>query len=154
MTNEKILKYERLNIGCGIAIEENAINLNLSTLPRVDVVWDLDKFPYPFPDNTFKEILAQDIMEHLDDIFKVMEEVWRILKPGGTIYIHTTFWKTEDSYTDPTHKHFFTLRSFDYFDPSKDLGGLKYGWQATRKFKILKKYLDKNGFTNFLLKKI
>lgn len=146
-----------LNIGCGRCkeplIEGKEIRVDILDMPEVDVIWDLNKFPYPFEDNKFDKIIARDILEHLDDIFGVMEQLHRILKVGGTIYIHTTYWKTEDSFTDPQHKHFFTLRSFDYFDKDTQLGR-DYGFYSRVNFKILEKYLDGNGYTNFVLKKI
>jgi len=142
-----------LELGCGMHPRPGAINVDKLDLPGVDVVWDLDKFPYPFKDEEFDEIYGQDIIEHLDDVFMVMEELYRILKLGGTIYFHTTYVKNEQSFTDPSHKHFFTLDSFDYFDNSTDLGKA-YSFYTKARFKILNKYLDNNNYTNFLLKKV
>lgn len=142
-----------LELGCGKLPREGAVNVDKIKLPGVDVVWDLNKFPYPFKDEEFDEIYGQDIIEHLDDVFKAMEELYRILKTGGTVYFHTTYCKNEESFRDPSHKHFFTLDSFDYFDPETDLGK-EYGFYTKARFKILNKYLDNNNYTNFLLKKV
>ncbi len=142
-----------LEIGCGLKPREGAINVDKLDLPGVDIVWDLEKFPYPFNNNIFDEIYAHDIIEHLDDIIGVMEELYRILKPGGKVYIHSTYSKNDESFRDPTHKHFFTLDSFDYFDPSTPTGK-DYSFYTKARFRILKKYLDGGNWTNFILEKI
>lgn len=46
---------QKLTIGCGKKIEEGYINLDKIALKGVDIVWDLDKFPYPFEDNTLRD---------------------------------------------------------------------------------------------------
>ncbi|RLI98717.1 MAG: hypothetical protein DRP00_01425 [Candidatus Aenigmatarchaeota archaeon] len=94
------------------------IHLDKVKLPHIEVVWDLNKFPYPFPDNYFDEVIATHVLEHLDDLASVMKEIWRILKPGGKLKITAPHFSNYDAYRDPTHKHFFTFESFDYFDPN------------------------------------
>ena len=39
---------KRLNIGCGKKNKNGYINLDLLKLPNVDVVHDLNQFPWPF----------------------------------------------------------------------------------------------------------
>jgi len=46
-----------------------------------------DKFP--FPDNTFDSCVSNYVCEHLEDPEKHLEEVWRILKPGGAYAFRT-----------------------------------------------------------------
>jgi predicted SAM-dependent methyltransferase len=56
----------KLNIGCGKKILEGYVNLDKIKLPGVDVVQDLNKYPWEFQDNTFDEIYADNVMEHLE----------------------------------------------------------------------------------------
>ena len=55
------------------------------------------------------------ILEHLDNVYKVMEEVWRMTKNGGKIIIFSPTRFSSALYDDPEHKRAFTLKSFDYF---------------------------------------
>ncbi|HPC10341.1 MAG TPA: class I SAM-dependent methyltransferase, partial [archaeon] len=66
----------KLNIGCGKKILKGYINLDVVKLPGVDIVHDLNKYPWPFKDNYFDEIYADNVLEHLDDIIKPIEEIW------------------------------------------------------------------------------
>ena len=47
---------------------------------------DLQKIP--FEDNTFDIVISEEVMEHIQDYNKALDEVYRVLKPGG-IYIFT-----------------------------------------------------------------
>src|SRR6185312_16493300 len=69
---------------------------NLTTLdnnPRhkPDVVWDLNQRPLPFDDETFDEIHAYEVLEHIGtqgdwrSFFAEFSEYWRILKPNGAL---------------------------------------------------------------------
>lgn len=43
----------------------------------------------PFPDNSFNVVVMWDIIEHLADPVSALQEVFRILKPGGYIFAST-----------------------------------------------------------------
>lgn len=76
------------------------------------------KFPYPFEESSFDEIYVDNVIEHLDNVVKVMEEINRISKPGGLIVIKVPYFRSKYAFIDPTHKHFFTMDSFTYFNPT------------------------------------
>jgi len=46
-------------------------------------------FELPFPQSCFDTVFMIDVIEHLSDPLKTMEEVCRILKPGGTLFLQT-----------------------------------------------------------------
>jgi len=60
-------------------------NLNYVTTdlnsPLADVKADICNLP--FDDNTFDVILCNHVLEHIPDDRKAMEELYRVLKPGG-----------------------------------------------------------------------
>ncbi len=49
--------------------------------PLADVLADICNLP--FKDNEFDFILCNHVLEHIDDDFKAMQEIHRVLKPGG-----------------------------------------------------------------------
>ncbi len=104
-----------LDIGCGKNKIAGAIGVDINLETDADVIHDLNTFPYPFADNEFHEVQCDSILEHLDDFFRIMEEIHRITIPEGIVRIKVPYYTSFDAYTDPTHKHFFTSRSFDYF---------------------------------------
>jgi SAM-dependent methyltransferase len=107
----------------------------------VDVQHDLSVYPWPFEDEQFENGLAQDIIEHMLHVIPFMDECWRIIKPGGKLLIRTTYFESEQSYKDPTHFHFFTLDSFDFFDPETDTGKA-YLWYTDKKWKVDRRAID------------
>src|SRR4051812_1511318 len=72
---------KKLNIGCGTDTKEGWVNLDAAGLPGVDVVHDIEKLPLPFADDSFDEILAQDVLEHVEYV-PVLQDLRRILKKG------------------------------------------------------------------------
>jgi SAM-dependent methyltransferase len=110
---------EKLNIGCGNDILEGYVNLDIAPLPGVDVVHDITKFPWPFESDSFTEVRLINVLEHLPDTVKTIEEVWRISKDSARIVIRVPYWNCWQSFADPTHKRLFHQRTFDFFDPTK-----------------------------------
>ena len=114
-------KANQINLGCGSLPMAGWTNVDLVPLPGVDVVHDLDVFPWPFEDGQVSVIRAFDVFEHVDKPLEFMNECWRVLRDGGLLMIHTGHWQTENAYTDPTHKRFCTERTFDYWCVGNDL---------------------------------
>ena len=104
-----------LDVGCGKKKLPDAIGIDCNAQSAADILHDLNQFPYPFADNQFDEVNCDSILEHLDDLFRVMAELHRITKAGGLFHIKVPYYTSFDAFTDPTHRHFFTSRSFDYF---------------------------------------
>ena len=105
----------KLNLGCGTDIKNGYVNLDIMPGKEVDVVHDVNKFPYPFPKNHFDEIYASHILEHVDDVMKVMAEIYRILKPNGTIEVKVPYYSSAGAFQDITHKHFFAEDTIKYY---------------------------------------
>jgi SAM-dependent methyltransferase len=104
-----------LDLGCGQHKLPGALGVDFCADSDADVIHNLNQFPYPFPNDRFDAIHCDSILEHLDDIVQVMTEIHRIAKPGAHIEIIAPYFTSVDAYTDPTHKRFFAMRSFDYF---------------------------------------
>ncbi|MCL5004199.1 MAG: methyltransferase domain-containing protein [Patescibacteria group bacterium] len=128
-----------LHLGCGKNKREGSVGVDRLPLPGVDVVFDLNQFPYPFNDNEFDLVVAEHILEHLTDLVSVVEEIYRVTKIGGRVEIICPHFSSADTFTDLTHQCFITSRSLDYFVPGSDL--YKYAYSNKAKFKALKKEL-------------
>lgn len=109
------------NIGCGHLIYPDVVNLDAVPMPGVDVVHDLDAYPWPFDDASLDEIWASQVFEHVADPIAFMRESWRILRSGGLLHITTPHYLSENAHTDPTHRRFCTERTWDYWCASTDL---------------------------------
>ncbi len=104
-----------LDLGCGQRKLPGSVGVDFNQDSDADVIHDLNRFPYPFPNDQFDVVHCDGILEHLDDIVRVMEEIHRIARPGGRVEVIAPYFTSVDAYTDPTHKRFFSMRSFDYF---------------------------------------
>ena len=104
-----------LDIGCGKNKAKGAIGIDINPSSDADIIHDLNIFPWPLADDEFDKIICRDILEHIDDIPKTMEEIWRIGKNGAIVEIVAPFPSSRWLYTDPTHKRAFTSKSFDFF---------------------------------------
>jgi len=104
-----------LDVGCGRKKIEGSVGIDMVELPGVDIVHDLNVFPWPFKDGIFDEIYMFDSIEHLNDTTKVMEESHRLLKVGGKLYIRTCYWNHKHAFSDPTHVTYFTEVTWDFF---------------------------------------
>lgn len=125
----------KLNLGCGTDIRKGYVNLDIVKLPGVDVVHNLDKFPYPFKDNYFDEIYAgSNILGFVSDFRKTIEELYRISKSRAKIYIESPLYPSINCFSDPHTKKVFTYNSFVYFEP-----GHKFNYYSKAKLKTLKR---------------
>ena len=123
----------KLLLGCGDEQREGWIHHDrVQHSEHVDSAWDLEYYPWPWPDGAFERIEAMDVLEHLTDTVAFMDECWRILKPGGALKVRVPHYQSEDAWRDPTHKRAFHPDTFQYFDPDKEWGEL-YGQFYTDK---------------------
>lgn len=87
-----------------------------------DTVHDLNITPWPFADNSYEEIAALHLVEHLNNLVVFMNECWRVLKPGGALFLTTPEAGSNPDLThaDPTHVRCYRKHSFiNYFTPSE-----------------------------------
>ena len=75
-----------------------------------------------------------NVLEHLNDTIKPIEELWRITKNKGIIKIWVPLYPSIGCFADPTHKQTFTYMSFNYF---REEDGLNY--YSCARFKIKKR---------------
>ena len=98
---------QKINLGCGRKKLDGYVNVDYSAVVNPDLVWDLEKKPYPFETSSIDEVYMEHCLEHIDDIRLCIREIYRILKPGGKF----RFWVPHYSYG---WVHPFHVRGFSY----------------------------------------
>ena len=80
----------------------------------IDIVHNLNKIPWPIKDNEFQSVSAIHVLEHLDSFINFMDECWRVLDIGGSLYIETPLAGSDVNLThsDPTHVRCYTPHSW------------------------------------------
>ena len=107
---------KRLNVGSGTDRRKNWVNLDYNSEYHPDVIWDLTQLPLPFKDNEFDEVIMIHVLEHFHDPLLIVNELWRIGKPGCKITIKIPHWSCHFSKGDLTHHHQFSSRDFSHYN--------------------------------------
>lgn len=95
---------------------------NLTTLDnnpdhKPDVVHDLYK-RLPFRNNTFDEVHAYEVLEHVGqqgdykEFFRLFSELWRVLKPGGWLVGTVPHPSSPWAWGDPSHTRVIPPEAF------------------------------------------
>lgn len=132
-----------LNLGAGNRIIEGAINHDLiKHRPEIDVEYDLNRLPWPWADEAFEKVAAISVLEHLrQSLLTSMDEVWRILAPGGAAVVKLPHWKANISWEDLTHLHLVGPGVMDQLDP-RTKRGHDYWFYTRRKWRIEKRQMN------------
>lgn len=94
---------------------EKVLTLDCRPETRPTVLHDLTEFPYPFEDSSFDLVNASHILEHLPDVVGFMNEVYRILRPGGRLTVRVPHYSGRSAWCDPTHLRAFATCWARYF---------------------------------------
>ena len=84
--------------------------------------------PIPFASSLFGSVSAFDFIEHMPRVLngsapnttcfpfvRLMDEVWRVLAPGGLFYALTPCYPSRPAFQDPTHVNIITDKTHEYF---------------------------------------
>ena len=116
----KLGNLVRLELGSGGMVRDGFYGVDIKPLPGVSLVADLN-FPLEMiPSNSVSEIVSHHCFEHVKNIIALMEEIHRIVIPGGLIRITVPHFSNPYYYSDPTHCTFFGLYTFYYFSNLED----------------------------------
>jgi len=110
------------------------VNIDFRSEVNPDQVIDVTK-GLPFDDNSVEEVRAHDFLEHVPigkTIF-VVEEIFRVLKPGGKLEHFTPSTDGRGAFQDPTHQSFWNINSWLYFmnDEYRQLYGIKAKFEGS-----------------------
>ena len=166
---EKAPKPLTLNIGCGIDWHEDALNIDIKTTGAEDLVLDISK-PWEkinrfhqtqrfgliyLGECCFDIIEASCVLEHVEDLTKTLQNLARLLKPGGWLFLRFPHQDSLGAWQDPTHVRGMNEHLFKYLNEWSEyieLGDIKLKpkWMSfieeESKAKINKQDFDRTGF--------
>ena len=108
------------------------LEINPSDSARYDGVEYQDMENLTYPDASFDIVHCRNALDHTKDAQKAVEEMIRICKPGGTVFIKC--WLDQ---ADTGHKHYWNAKDDGSFEGKKNFSLKDYG------FKIW--YVDHGG---------
>ena len=140
-----------LDLGCGLqpknpfnAQEVYGIDVRDDAEAHI-VKADLVIEPIPFPDDRFDYVTAHDFLEHVPRLIylpqrrnafvEVMNEIHRVLKPGGVFMSFTPAFPHGPAFRDPTHVNIITEETFPLYFDDKVRWASMYGFRGS--FQIL-----------------
>lgn len=139
----KTASFKKLHLGCGRKILHDYINIDIIEHEGVDIVHDITT-GIPFEENEFQEVLCIDFIEHIpsEQTISFMNEVYRVLVPGGIFKIHVPEAPGITAFQDPTHISYWNEESFTYYldgHRRRENYGIYYGITARFRLASLKR---------------
>jgi SAM-dependent methyltransferase len=135
-----------LDIGCG---PEPKNPFSLKEVYGIDIREDIDNRifradlaiePIPFEDNFFDGVSAFDFIEHVPRVIympgrrfcfvELMNEIHRVLKPGGRFLSFTPAFPASPAWRDPTHVNIITEETFPLYFDDKNRFAAIYGFNG------------------------
>lgn len=142
-----------VDLGCGFR-KEGTLGIDVQAEGTdADLICNLGFEPIPLDDESVDEVFCRDFLEHLPKgvyserqgrmfypVIELINEVWRILKPGGVFTSFTPCYPNVETHQDPTHLSVWTLKSMEYFCGKYPVAQ-SYGVKA--RFELLENRMDK-----------
>lgn len=155
------IKYEdiKLDIGCADKKGKDFIGIDYRNFPGVDIVHDLEKFPWPIPNECCSFIIASHVVEHINPhkgvFLSFMDEVWRIAKSNTEFRIAMPLGGSIGYWADPTHVNGCNQITWHYFDPTNQpFRENLYEIYRPKPWKIKSINIDENSNMEVILVKI
>lgn len=140
LTTEQIEKIRHCDLGAGFSKRGDACRIDISPATEPDILMDIGWDKLPFADSQMDIIDCHHTIEHLDGFERIfmMNEAYRVLKPGGLMFITCPHGMNEKALVDPTHK-FPPLvgESFAYFSTIENYRLLQEAYGIKARFEIL-----------------
>lgn len=138
-----IVEVTKLDLGCGTNKQKDFHGVDSIKFDGVDTVFDLahkiripkeidasgnqyigrvgEYAKWPWEDNSIEAIYSNHFIEHLEPMERVhfVNEIYRILKPGGQAQVNAPHWSSCRAYGDPTHK-WAPISEFFFYYLSKE----------------------------------
>ena len=105
-----------LDLGCGDQHIKPAAEKRGFTYKGFDITdLNLENDKLPLADNVADIVVSLAVIEHIQNPDIFLSEIYRVLKPGGLIYLSTPNWQMDakNFYNDPTHVKPYTPHSLE-----------------------------------------
>lgn len=132
-------KERWLDVGCGADKVPGAVGIDRLALPGVDVVFDLDQYPWPFESSTFDHVVCKHSISHLANFVRTVEEIHRITRSGGVVEILAPHYTSDNANTDPTMRTRVSLRTMHFFCEQYDF---KYQYYSKARFFMERRWVS------------
>ncbi|MBG1233234.1 class I SAM-dependent methyltransferase [Aestuariivirga litoralis] len=110
----------KIELGCGPTKQDkDALGIDILDYPGVDLIGDVYEVLKAFPASSVDSVYARHFIEHVPDVIMLLDELERIVKPGGTLHFIAPHFSNPYFYSDPTHKTYFGLYTFCYLAECK-----------------------------------
>ncbi len=97
----------KLNLGCGLRKQDGYLNVDASPACSPDQVVDLERTPWPWPDDSVEAVSLIHVLEHLGQqpavFLAILKELWRVCCDGARIHIEVPHPRSDEFLGDPTH---------------------------------------------------
>jgi len=119
----------KLNLGCGSKTIEGFVNVDKFPTATTDLVFDLEKTPWPWEADSVDEIRLIHSLEHMgqdtNTYLNIFKEIYRVCRKDAVVVIHVPHPRHDNYLGDPTHVRPITPQSLSLFDAE-----LNREWQA------------------------
>ena len=107
----------KLDLGGGWNPRPGYYSVDMIQCGKTDVVADLSQPLAGIPTGAVSRLYSSHTLEHVSNLLGLMQEINRIVSPGGRIEIIVPHFSNSYAYSDPTHLRFFGIYSMYYFSP-------------------------------------
>ncbi len=136
----------KLNLGCGQHKLPGYVNVDKYDTFEPDVVFDLERFPWPFDESSAEEIVLHHCLEHMGrdtEVFlQIMQELYRVSAPKATITIDVPHERSYGFAGDPTHVRPINENILSLFSMKNNRKWKELGWPNTPLASYLKVDFD------------
>lgn len=143
-----------LDVGCGENKQVNFVGIDKRDVKNVDIVHDVEIFPWPVPDECCLTVVSSHLFEHIKPwlTLQFMDEIWRVMKPKGQLAISCPYGVSQFFLQDPTHCNPVNETTWQYFDPMYPLWTIYKPdpWQIEKGFP----QYQSNGNLEVMMRKI
>lgn len=143
-----------LDLGCGLTVrnpflasEVFGVDIREDTDAKIRKA-DLSVDPIPFESNRFDFCTAFDFVEHIPrsistpigtrfPFVELMDEIHRVLKPGGIFFHRTPAYPAREAFQDPTHVNIITEDTMPYYFCEPEVYAKVMGYGFNGRFKLI-----------------